>query len=202
MFSGIVREIGTVASLDGPRLRVDAPRTASRLAPDDSVAVNGVCLTAVALGNGAWFESDLSPETLRITTLGQLTPGARVNLEPALRLGDPLGGHMVPGHVEGVGQIERVEPLDNRCHAIRIRLPAGIIRYVVTKGFVAIDGISLTVKECRGARLEVVIIPRTREATICAGYRVGTQVNVETDVSGRYFERFAQAESGAARTQV
>lgn len=191
MFSGIVQEIGEVVALEREgehvRLRVRAPRTAPRLAIGDSVAVDGVCLTAIAL-EGEVFTVGLAPETLRRTNLGALQAGARVNLEPALRAGEPMGGHYVQGHVDGVGTIVADTP-EGDSRRLRFRAPPELLRYVVVKGFIAVDGISLTVTECDDESFGVVLIAHTQEATTLGEKTVGDTVNLEVDVVAKYVER-------------
>jgi riboflavin synthase len=156
-----------------------------------SVAVNGVCLTVVTT-TGTAFTADVSGETLAVTTLGGLTPGSRVNLESPLRAGDPLDGHIVSGHVDGVGQVASVEPA-GRSLTVTIDVPAALARYIATKGSVAVDGVSLTVNSVRGNRFAVNIIPHTQDKTVIGGYKAGTAVNIEVDLLARYLERLLQA---------
>jgi riboflavin synthase len=166
------------------------------LAVGGSIAVNGVCLTAVA-ANGERFAADVSAATLAVTTLGKLAPGMRVNLEPSLRLGDPLDGHIVAGHVDGVGEIVGLERAGGSQRLV-IRVPAGLARYLAAKGSVAVDGVSLTVNAVRGSEFEVNIIPHTAAVTVIGEYARGTAVNIEVDMLARYLERLvaAHAESG------
>jgi riboflavin synthase len=191
MFSGIVQEIGEVVALEREgeqvRLHVRAPRTAPRLAIGDSVAVDGVCLTATNL-DGEVFTAGLAPETLRRTNLGTLRPGARVNLEPARRAGDPMGGHYVQGHVDGVGTIVADTP-EGDSRRLRFRAPPELLRYVVVKGFIAVDGISLTVTECDDESFGVALIAHTQEVTTLGEKTVGDTVNLEVDVVAKYVER-------------
>jgi riboflavin synthase len=192
MFSGIVKGVGRVLDVDerGGDLRIAIGLPESGIgapALGASVAVNGVCLTAAAVGEDR-FEADVSGETLKVTTLGFLAPGAPVNLEPSLALGDPLDGHLVSGHVDGIGQVAAVES-SARSLVLAIDVPPDVGRYVVRKGSIAIDGVSLTVNEVAGDRFSVNIVPHTRDATIIAHYRPGTPVNVEIDMLARYVER-------------
>lgn len=193
MFTGIVKELGTLEALErndeGARLRI-AAGFAPSLAEGDSVAVNGVCLTVAALGEGA-FEADAMNQTLALTTLGGLEPGARVNLEPALRAGEPLGGHVVQGHVDGVGEIARIED-DGFARRVRVVLPPELRRYVVERGSVALDGVSLTVAALSDDGIEVSLIPETLARTSFGQAGAGTRVNVEVDVLARYVERLMQ----------
>jgi riboflavin synthase len=177
-------------------IEVDAAEAIGPLAVGGSIAVNGVCLTAVAT-NGARFTCDVSAATLAVTTLGKLVPGTRVNLEPSLRLGDPLDGHIVAGHVDGVGEVAEFEPRGSSRRLV-VRVPAALARYVAAKGSVAIDGVSLTINAVRGAELEANIIPHTAAVTVIGEYVLGTAVNIEVDMLARYLERLltAHAETG------
>ena len=197
MFSGIVKGIGSVLGVDerGGDRRLSIGIAGTPIPPPGigaSIAVNGACLTAAAVGADR-FETDVSRETLAVTTLGLLAPGSRVNLEPSLALGDPLDGHLVSGHVDGVGRIAAVEP-SARSLVLAIDLPPGLARYVVRKGSIAVDGVSLTVNEIAGDRFSVNIVPHTRDATIIADYRPGTPVNIEIDMLARYVERMLAAD--------
>jgi len=199
MFTGLVVERGRVAEAPPPsgrggrRLVIAHGRAlAERLEVGASLAVSGVCLTVIERsadgGGGAWSAVELSPETLSRTTLGDLAAGAEVNLEPALRLGDPLGGHWVQGHADGVGAVvERAEAGAHR--ALTIAAPAGLGRYLVEKGSVAVDGVSLTVAQCAGDRFAVALIPHTLEVTTLGGLEVGDRVNLEADVLAKYVAR-------------
>jgi riboflavin synthase len=180
MFTGLVREVGTVASFEDGRLVV-ASSTGAELG--DSIAVDGVCLTVVENGGGR-LSFDVVPETL-----ARVKPfGARVNLEPALRAGDPLGGHYVQGHVDGVGRVVSVEPeQDGAC--IRVEPPADLLRYLVEKGSVAVDGVSLTVAAVDETGFEVALIPHTLAETTLSDAAPGSAVNLELDVLAKYVER-------------
>ncbi|HEX8802932.1 MAG TPA: riboflavin synthase [Acidimicrobiales bacterium] len=184
MFTGIVEELGEVASVapGGGRLRVAATAVLEDAKIGDSIAVDGCCLTVVEIGPG-WWEADVSGETLRRTTLGGLAPGARVNLERPVRLSDRLGGHIVQGHVDGVGEV--VEPVPD----LRVRMPRPLLRYVVEKGSVAVDGVSLTVVEVLDDGFTVAVIPHTTEVTTLGRRRPGDRVNLEVDVTVKYVER-------------
>lgn len=190
MFTGIVAEIGSVERVDrdeaGARLRI-AASFAGELGEGDSVSVAGACLTAAAIGGG-WFEADAMNQTLALTTLGELEEGSRVNLEPALRAGDPLGGHLVQGHVDGVGVVRSVE-VDGIARRVRVDVPAALRRYVAERGSVAIDGVSLTVSAVDEAGLEISLIPETLDRTTLGGAEPGDRVNLEMDVIARYAER-------------
>jgi len=181
VFTGIVREVGRVASFDGRRLVVDAE---TRAAEGDSVAVDGVCLTAVEGGRLAF---DVVDETLSRTTLGALREGDPVNLEPALRAGDPLGGHIVQGHVDCVGRVRSVgEP-------VWFDAPPELRRYFVEKGSVAVDGVSLTVAAVDDAGFAVALVPHTLAATTLGGLEAGDRVNLEIDVLAKYLEKLVAA---------
>jgi riboflavin synthase len=191
MFTGIVRERGRVAAVerngDGLRLRVDAPATAADVAVGDSVAIGGVCLTAVAV-DGTQLSFDVVPETLSRTALGRLEPGAGVNVEPALRAGEPLGGHIVQGHVDGVGSVRSVEP-EGDGSRIWVDTPPEVLRYCVEKGSVAVDGTSLTVAALDGAGFAVALVPHTLAETTLGELAPGDEVNLEADVLAKYVER-------------
>ena len=182
MFTGIVEELGSVGAVDGGRLRIDASTVLEDAEIGASIAVNGVCVTVVAMGDG-WWEADLSEETLARTTLGDLAPGSPVNLERPVRLADRLGGHLVQGHVDGVGEV--VEPAPD----LAVRMPAGLGRYVVEKGSITVDGVSLTVVEPRADGFTVAVIPHTAEVTTLGRRRPGDRVNLEVDVVAKYVER-------------
>ena len=191
MFTGIVESLGEVVSRDGGRLEV---RPEPHLAPEgladgESVAVNGCCLTVLP-GGGLRF--DLSPETLDRTSLGDLAPGARVNLERATVAGGRLGGHVVQGHVDATGTFEGARPEGNSV-VMRFRAPLGYGRYLIDKGSVAIEGVSLTVVRPEGDAFEVWVIPHTLECTNLGALRPGDRVNLEFDVLAKYVERLLEA---------
>ena len=192
MFTGIIQALGAVRSVipttSGRQLIIDLGDLGSRsFRVGDSIAVNGACLTAVEFGSGT-FSADVSAETLRVTTLGHLSPGSPVNLEPALTLAEPLGGHLVTGHVDGVGEV--AERRDEGGTAIlRFALPESLQRYAARKGSICIDGVSLTVNDVTDGRVLVTLVPHTLANTIMQHYRVGTRVNVEVDLVARYVER-------------
>ena len=194
MFTGIVREVGRIAELaggeDGVRLVVEGPATMATLRPGDSLAVNGVCLTAESVEPRAATVHAV-PETLRRTTLGSLARGDAVNLEPALRAGEPLGGHYVQGHVDGVGRIESVEAEGEGLRVV-IEAPEDVLRYCVEKGSIAVDGVSLTVAELFDGAFAVALVPHTIEATTLSELVPGRRVNLEVDVLAKYVERLAQ----------
>ena len=200
MFTGIIETLGRLERItpgDGDvRLYVDASSmdlADTRLG--DSIAVNGVCLTVTDLA-GHGFAADVSCESLDVTTLGGLAVGDRVNLERALALGDRLGGHLVSGHVDGVGEVLAMEP-DARSTRVRFRAPTALARYIAAKGSITIDGTSLTVNRVDGAEFEVNIIPHTLELTRFAVYGPGTRVNLEVDLIARYLERLMLGERAA-----
>jgi riboflavin synthase len=186
MFTGIVEELGTVAAA-GTRLRVEAEQVLDGARLGDSTAVNGCCLTLVAIGDG-WFEADVSEETLRRTTLGGLAVGDRVNLERPVRLTDRLGGHLVQGHVDGVGEVVAPAP------DLQVRMPADLARYVIQKGSITVDGVSLTVVDPTDDGFSVAVIPHTAEVTTLGGRQPGDRVNLEVDVIAKYVERLALGE--------
>ena len=190
MFTGLVADIGTIEAIDrdgeGARLRI-ATELAGEIAEGDSVAVNGTCLTATAV-SGAAFEAEVMNQTLSLTSLGPLEPGGRVNLELALRASDRLGGHLVQGHVDGTGTVASVTQ-DGFARRVKVRLPEALRRYVVERGSVAVDGVSLTVASTDGDCFEVSLIPETLERTILGEAGEGTIVNIEVDQVARYLER-------------
>jgi riboflavin synthase len=187
VFTGLVREVGGVVGFDGGRLTVSAPGVASDARVGDSVSVDGVCLTVVARDDST-LSFDAVPETLGRTSLGGLGPGSRVNLEPALRAGEPLGGHYVQGHVDGVGTVRSVRP-EGEGKRMAFGAPAELLRYVVEKGSIAVQGTSLTVAAVDGAGFEVALIPHTLEATTLGALEPGDHVNVETDVLAKYVDK-------------
>jgi riboflavin synthase len=189
MFTGLVREVGKVASFEGGRLVVEASTAAG---VGDSVAIDGVCLTVVEAGDGR-LSFDVVPETLRRVK----GFGARVNVEPALRAGDPLGGHQVQGHVDGVGRVVAVEAEGDGAR-IRIEPPAEVLRYCVEKGSITVDGVSLTVAAVDETRFEVALIPHTLEVTTLSGLEPGSEVNLEVDVLAKYVEKLLPPLAGGA----
>lgn len=195
MFTGLIEGVGALASSEprggDVRLRIQAgtlPFNEVRLG--ESIAVNGVCLTVIAFDD-AGFEADVSTETLALTTLGRLGPGAPVNLERAMRPHDRLGGHLVSGHVDGVGAVESIEP-DARAQRWRFSAPATLLRYIAKKGSICVDGVSLTVNEVDDAGFEVALVPHTVAHTAFSAARVGDAVNLEIDLVARYVERLLQ----------
>jgi riboflavin synthase len=191
VFTGLIREVGTVVSrrggAAGVRLEVDAPQTAAAAAVGDSVAIDGVCLTVVARHESS-LAFDAVPETLDRTALATLESGSRVNLEPALRAGEPLGGHYVQGHVDGVGSIRSVEP-EGQGERVWVDAPPELLRYAVEKGSVTVDGVSLTVAALDARGFAVALIPHTLAETTLGDLRPGRQVNREADVLAKYVER-------------
>ena len=187
MFTGLVREVGTVASMVDGRLTIDAPRTARGVQLGDSVAVDGVCLTVVACDDAA-LSFDAVPETLARTALATLDHGSRVNLEPALRAGDALGGHYVQGHVDGVGIVRSVE-LEGEGTRVRLEASPELLRYIVEKGSIAVQGTSLTVAAVDDAGFEVALIPHTLQATTLGALEPDQRVNLEADVLAKYVEK-------------
>jgi riboflavin synthase len=186
VFTGLVQGTARVASLDAGRLRLEASLD---VAEGDSVAVNGVCLTATAVGDGA-FGADVMGETLRRSSLGALAPGDLVNVELPLRAGDRLGGHVVQGHVDGTGTVESVSD-EGFARVARVAAPAELLRYVVEKGSIALDGVSLTAFEVDGDGFSVSLIPETLERTTLGSAAPGRTVNVEVDILAKYVEKLA-----------
>ncbi len=191
MFTGLVETVGTLRQLsrgsDSCRLTVDSDFPVDELTLGESISVNGICLTVVDFGAG-FFTADLSPETLRRSTFEHLSRGARLNLERALRLGDRLGGHIVTGHIDGQGRVSRIEKAANSFF-FRIDAAPDLLRHIVAKGSVAVDGISLTVNEVDSAGFSLAIIPHTFDRTNLHSLRVGDSVNLETDILGKYVDR-------------
>ena len=194
MFTGIVRERGRVVAArrngDGLELRIAAPETADGTSVGDSIAVAGCCLTAVVVNDGE-LGFDAVPETLRRTTLAELTEGAEVNLEPALRAGEPLGGHYVQGHVDGVGRVRSREPEGDGAR-LRLDVPPDLLRYCAEKGSLAVDGVSLTIAGLADDGVEIALVPHTLAATTLGALQPGDPVNLEVDVLAKYVERLSQ----------
>ncbi|MCO7221693.1 riboflavin synthase [Klenkia sp. PcliD-1-E] len=202
MFTGIVEEVGTLVVRDdqgdSARLQLRGTTTLEGVALGDSIAVNGVCLTVTAVSDGVW-STDVMAETLRRSSLGALTEGDPVNLERAVTAGTRLGGHIVQGHVDGVGTVVSVSPSEHWT-VVRVGLPEGIARYVVEKGSITVDGVSLTVSACSSADdpkpwLEVSLIPTTLRETTLGTRAAGDPVNLEVDVIAKYVERLMGARS-------
>ena len=189
MFTGIVEELGTVASREGSRLRISCSKVLEGAGIGDSTAVNGCCLTIVAFDSEAgWWDADVSGETFDRTNLGALALGDPVNLERPVRLDDRLGGHLVQGHVDAVGEIVRGVP------DLQIRMPASLLRYVVEKGSITVDGISLTVVKPLDDGFTVAVIPHTSAVTTLGQKGPGSPVNLEVDVMAKYTERLIEAQ--------
>ena len=191
MFTGIVRErgrlVGRNGGPDGAELVVEAPETAAGTNVGDSVALDGVCLTATDVSDGQ-IAFHAVAETLRRSTLAALQPGAEVNVEPALRAGEPLGGHYVQGHVDGVGRVAAATPEGDGLR-LRLEVPPELLRYCVEKGSIAVQGVSLTIAALDDQGVEIALVPHTLAATTLAALRPGDEVNLEVDVLAKYVER-------------
>jgi riboflavin synthase len=194
MFTGIIEEVGAVARHSGAELVILAESVLSEMRPGDSIAVDGVCLTVARLSQEG-LVAQLSSETLAHTTLSRLRPGDAVNLERAMSIGDRFGGHMVQGHVDGVGRVESIKH-QGEFSLWRFRAPSEVSRYLVPKGSVAVDGISLTIIEPKGDVFDVAIIPATLARTILGGKRPGSSVNIEADMVGKHIYHYLK---GAGR---
>jgi len=204
MFTGIIREVGILLArrdAGDSYLRIGCQRAPDAIEIGASIACNGICLTAIATGSGDgtgggqnWFEVAASAETKARTTLEAWQPGQRINLEPALRLGDELGGHIVSGHVDGVGEITAVRP-EGDSHRLTLRAPDALAKFIASKGSIAVDGISLTVNEVDGGTFGVNIIPHTWAVTSLGGAVPGAKVNLEIDVLARYVARLNEMTS-------
>jgi riboflavin synthase len=200
MFTGLVADSGRVSAVDrsrdGARLRIESP-LAAELREGDSIAVNGACLTATAVDTGS-FTAEAMNETLNRSALGELAVGDSVNLELPLRAGDPLGGHLVQGHVDDVGRVAALDD-DGFARRVRVEVPEKLLRYVVEKGSIAVDGVSLTVVEVDTRSFTVSLIPETLERTNLGSAQVGRNVNLEVDVLAKYVEKSVQAGLEASR---
>ena len=197
MFTGIVQDVGRLTASEARGGDVRMVFAFDRLDPagmriGDSICVQGCCLTVVQFQDRA-FAADVSRETLSLTALGELRPGSRVNLEPSLRVGDPLGGHLVSGHVDGVGQVVGIRR-DARSSRIEMTVPVQLARFIARKGSVAVDGVSLTVNEVRDDLFGVNLIPHTQQVTTLGLLAVGTRINIEVDQMARYAERLLSAD--------
>jgi riboflavin synthase len=194
MFTGIVRELGRVASVEGDAsglaLAVEAPLTAAGLATGDSISINGVCLTAEAVEDGR-VALHAVPETLARSTLGSLNAGDGVNVESALRAGESLGGHYVQGHVDAVGRIQSVEA-EGEGLRLFVEAPPEVLRYCVEKGSIAVDGVSLTIAELADDSFAVALVPHTLEATTLSALAAGAEVNLEVDILAKYVDRLLE----------
>lgn len=201
MFTGIIQAIGRIERLDpkGVDFRILVEATAdfgmANVQIGDSIAVNGVCLTVTTKGERG-FAADVSRETLDVTTLGKLTSGSRVNLEQALTLNTHLGGHLVSGHVDGIGHLVGRYP-DGRSLRMQFEFPAELARYIAPKGSICVDGVSLTVNSVTNKHFELNIVPHTLAGTIIDQYREGCKVNLEVDLIARYLERLLQSGQGS-----
>ncbi|MGE5328106.1 MAG: riboflavin synthase [Deltaproteobacteria bacterium] len=193
MFTGIVQELGIIKSINFSgsvnKLKIECPITIKGVKPGDSIAVNGVCLTVCNMGE-TWFEADVMPETMRKTSLANLKASSRVNIEPALRVGDKLGGHLVTGHIDGTGLIKEIRKEQNAVW-MNFQLAPELLKYIISKGSIAIDGISLTVAEVDFSSCSVSLIPVTFAGTVLGEKRVGDIVNIECDMIGKYIEKLA-----------
>ena len=203
MFTGIIQAVGRIAAIESGeqdiRLCIESGKLPLEgVSLGDSIATSGVCLTVTELtGEGYW--ADVSPESLSLTTLGTKGVGDSVNLETSLTLSTPLGGHLVSGHVDGVGHVDNIIE-DARFWRVRIAAPETLARYVAMKGSICVDGTSLTVNQVEGCHFELTIIPQTWEETVFSEYRVGSPVNLGVDVIARYLERLMQFEASAEAT--
>ena len=203
MFTGIIEEVGALERLAGGEIAIRAKKVLEDVALGDSIAVNGICLTVTHF-DAAHFTADVMPETVRRTSLAELKRGSRVNLERALTLRSRLGGHIVSGHIDGVGTIAAMQEEGNAI-LLTVRAGADILRYIVEKGSVALDGISLTVARVSAADFTVSLIPHTREITNLREKRMGSRLNIETDILGKYVEKLfpgvrTQGESDAPKS--
>jgi riboflavin synthase len=200
VFTGLIQDVGEVQSVDsgsdGARLRIATP-LASEIALGDSIAVNGVCLTAIA-ADADGFEVEAMNQTLTVSSLAALEGGARVNLELAMKASDRLGGHIVQGHVDGVGEVASVEE-DGFARRVRVLLDRGLTRYVVDKGSIALDGVSLTASAVGDDWVEVSLVPETLERTNLGGMAVGRKINIECDVIAKHVERLVAPFAGKER---
>ena len=200
MFTGIISAIGDIASLEerGGDVRLTIRSGNLNLADvqlGDSIACNGACLTAVEL-TGEGFVADVSVETLNLTTIGNWQTGSRINMEKAMQATDRLGGHIVSGHVDGIGEVVALEE-DARSWRFRLRAPREIAKYIAHKGSITVDGTSLTVNIVEGAEFELNIVPNTMQHTVMGDYKVGTKVNLEVDLVARYLERLLLGDKAA-----
>ena len=201
MFTGIIEGLGTIAGIrssgQGTRLTVEADFSLDQTKVGDSISVSGACLTAVKI-DGKRFEVDVSPETLQITTFGQAKVGERLNIERALRLSDRIDGHLVSGHIDGTGIVKERETLSNAI-IITIGVDASLTQYMIAKGSVAVDGISLTINTRESDSFSVSVIPHTARLTTIGFKNKGDRVNIETDMIGKYVERFISGLTGRSK---
>ena len=194
MFTGIVEEVGRVAGLHDYRFVINAEKALSDVKIGDSISVNGACLTVVEFDDRS-FAVDLAPETLRRTSLGEAGPGSAVNLERALAVSDRMGGHIVQGHVDGTGSVTGLTP-EADCYIMEIEAPDSLVPYIVEKGFIAVDGISLTVVQRTERRFTISVIPFTMQNTNLHEKSVGDRVNLEADILAKYVESLLQSRLG------
>ncbi len=190
MFTGIIEEVGTVNSVRPGRLVITASKVLQGLEPGGSIAVNGVCLTITGLDTGS-FAVDMMPETLKRSNLGLLSAGDRVNLERPLPLGGLLGGHLVQGHIDATGRVASIR-WDGEAMVVRFEAPPGVMRYIVEKGFIAVDGVSLTVAAKDTSSFQVSVVDYTRQHTTLGNRQVGDSVNLEVDIIAKYVEQLSQ----------
>ena len=205
MFTGIIEGPGTISGIKpsghSRRMAINADYELDNTKIGDSIAVNGACLTVVSF-SGRRFEVDVSPETVAKTTLGKAKTGDRVNLERALRISDRIDGHLVSGHIDGIGAIKTIKTQENAI-IITFNIPESVAHYIIKKGSVAVDGISLTVNECDHESFQVSIIPHTAKLTTLGFKKISDSVNVETDMIGKYVERFVtQMHSGESKKEA
>ena len=203
MFTGIIEGLGTITTVKsmGPAKRfiIDADFILDKTRIGDSIAVNGACLTVVGISEKR-FEVDLSPETLSKTTFGRVTTGERINIERALKLSDRIDGHLVSGHIDGRGIIKQREALGNSIR-ITVAVPEALLRYMIPKGSVAVDGISLTINRCGENSFDVSIIPHTAKLTTIGFKKNGDSINIETDMIGKYIEQFMMGKTDRTALQ-
>ena len=204
MFTGIIEGLGAITAMrpagQGRRMTVEADFDLKQTKIGDSICVSGACLTAAKI-DGRHFEVDISPETLQMTTFGQAKVGQRVNIERALKLSDRIDGHLVSGHIDGVGAIGQRETVSNAI-IVTIEVPESLTRYMINKGSVAVDGISLTINTCNAGSFSVSIIPHTAQLTTIGFKNKGDSVNIETDMLGKYVEKFMNAGQGQDRSET
>ncbi|WP_321491643.1 riboflavin synthase [uncultured Desulfobacter sp.] len=202
MFTGIIESLGTIRRIEtqgeGRILTIACDLDLSGTGIGDSIAVNGACLTAVSLGKGQ-FKVDMAPETVSRTTFGALGPGARVNIERALKLSDRIDGHLVSGHIDGTGAVSKIETRSNAI-IYDIQVPENLADEMIEKGSVAIDGISLTINQCWKNGFSVSIIPHTAKITTIGFKKVGDRVNIETDILGKYVKKFLSGQRKSANS--
>jgi len=199
MFTGIVEEVGAVRAAHPGKLIISATRVTEDTKEGDSISVNGACLTVTEISHDS-FSMDVMPETLRRTNLGLLQPGDKVNLERSLAVGGHLGGHFVQGHVDETGKVISITP-EEEALLVRFEAPQELMRYIVRKGFIAVDGVSLTVVECNTSSFEVSLVAFTQQTTNLASKRPGDVVNLEVDIIAKYVERLRGEASSAITTE-